>query len=72
MVVHEVILDDIGLVSQAKNKILVSKMGVILHHVPQNGAVPDRYHGFWNLLRVLAQPHPLPAAKQDNFHENVD
>src|SRR5690606_5528413 len=50
MVVHKVIFDDVSLIAQAEDKVLVTKVSVVLHYVPQDGTVSDGNHGLGNLF----------------------
>jgi len=62
VVVEEVVLDGIGAMPQAENKVLVAEVGVVLHDMPQDGPVADMHHGLGQIFGV-ADPHALPAAK---------
>jgi hypothetical protein len=48
--------------SQAKDEILVPKMSVVLHHVPQDGPVANMNHGLGQIFGV-ANTHAQPTAK---------
>ena len=56
VVVEEVLLDDVGLVAEAQHEVLVAVVGVVLHDMPQNRAVPDRDHGLRDPLGMIAEP----------------
>jgi hypothetical protein len=62
VVIEEVILDGVGAMSQAEDKILVPEVGVVLHHVPQDRPVADMHHRLGHIFGI-ANPHALPAAK---------
>src|SRR5437879_11524981 len=49
----------------------MSVMGVILHYMPQNWSVPNRNHRFWDLFRILPQPHSQSTTKQHDFHSKL-
>src|SRR5260221_11881440 len=64
----KVLFDGIRAVTQAQNEILVAKMRVVFHHVPEDGAIADRHHGLGDFLRILPQAHSVPTTKDDYFH----
>src|SRR5579859_6642480 len=69
VVVQEVVLDRFGFVAEAKNKVFVPVVSVILHHMPENRPVADVHHGLRNIFLVAnAQPHS--AAKKNDFHRD--
>jgi len=65
---EEVVLDHVRAESEAQDEVGVSVVGVVLHHVPQDRAVPDVHHRLRDVLRVLSQPHAETAAEQNDFH----
>lgn len=69
VVIQEVVLDDMGVMAQAQNEFLVAMMGVVLHQVPQNGAMADRHHGLGNVVGIFPQPHAETTTKQYHFHD---
>src|SRR4029079_18800698 len=69
IVIKEIILDSVGAMSQAQNEVLVAEVGVVLHHVPQNGPVSDIHHGLGRIFSV-AYPQTLPSAKKNHLHED--
>ena len=71
LVVEKIILDRIGLVPKTEDEILVAEMGVILHYVPQDGAVSDLHQRLGNVFREISQPRPQTAAEQHDFHWRV-
>src|SRR5258708_29027823 len=67
-ILEKIILNYIGFVSQAQNEVFVSEMGVVLHHVPQDGPRADGDHWLRHIFGVTAQPHSGTAAEQYDFH----
>src|SRR6266700_6254545 len=53
-IVQEKLLDNIGLISEAKDEIAMAVLTVILHDVPQDWLMPNRGHRFRNALRIFA------------------
>src|SRR5271155_1173883 len=68
VVVTEVVLDGVRPISQAQDEIAMAEMCVVLHHMPQDGAIADRHHGFGDVVRIFPQPHSQTAAKEDDLH----
>ena len=66
---QEEILDDVRLVAEAKHKVFVAILAIIIHEVPQYRPVADRNHRLRNALGVISNPSAKTAAKQDHFHE---
>src|SRR5277367_5192255 len=69
IVIQEVILDCVGPVPQAQNKVLVPKVGVILHYMPKDRPRTDSHHRFWDALRIFPETHAQTTTKQYYFHE---
>ena len=69
LVAQEIVLDDVCLVSKAKNEIPMTVLAIVLHHMPQNRLVSDRHHRLWNALRVFANTGAQSPAEQNNFHD---
>src|SRR4029077_6738778 len=46
LVVQEIILDHVAAISDAKNELAHSVVGVHLHDVPQDGTAPNLHHRF--------------------------
>src|SRR5262249_6079301 len=67
-VASEVVLNYICLVTETQDEILVSVMGIILHHMPQNWAIANRHHWLWRCLRIFAHAHSKTATKQNHSH----
>ena len=44
-------------------------LAVILHDMPQDRLVPDRYHRLRDALGVFANAGAQSTAEQDNFHD---
>jgi hypothetical protein len=51
-VFKKVSLDGIGAIAEAKDKVFVAIVGVILHHVPKHGPVANLDQGFGSILRI--------------------
>src|SRR5882762_2571878 len=68
LVVKKIILDRIRPVPEAKDEIFVTEMGVILHHVPQDGPIPDLNQRLWNVFSEFSQSRAQAAAEQHNLH----
>src|SRR6266478_9627767 len=64
----KVLLDCVCAVAEAKNKILVTEVRIILHDVPKNRPIPNGYHGFRNVVCIFPQAHSETATKYDDFH----
>src|SRR5262245_15470272 len=47
------------------------EMGIVFHQVPQEWAVTNHRHWFWNRLRHLPQPHALTATEKNNLHPRI-
>src|SRR6266403_2972043 len=56
IVIEEVLLNEIAAVSKTQYKIPVPEVGVVFHHMPENRAVADCDHWFWDVVRVVPQP----------------
>ena len=69
VVVEEVILDFISLVAEAENEILVPKMGIVFHDVPQHGPIAQRHQGFRNIVAKFSKPRAQPPTEQHYFHK---
>src|SRR5262249_25187370 len=65
---EEEILDDVCLVAEAENEVAVTVLAVILHHMPENGLMADRYHRLRDVVRVLANPGTQAAAEKHDLH----
>src|SRR6266478_5326243 len=65
---EEILLDGVGAITQAQNKILVAKVRIILHDVPQHRPVANGHHWLGNIVSIFPQAHPKSAAKNDHFH----
>ena len=70
-VVQKIMFDRLGLVAETKDKIRVAVVGVIFHHMPQDGHVADFDQRFRNVLRMIFQPHSKAAAKEYDFHKVI-
>src|SRR5712664_4882052 len=68
VVMQEILFDGVRAIAQAQNEILVAKMRVVLHNVPQHWPVANRHHWLRDVVRVFPQPHSQSAAKYDDFH----
>src|SRR5262249_22745592 len=67
-VIEKKIFDDIGFVSQAKDKITMAILTVILHHMPENRLMANRHHWFGNALGIFTDACAETSAEQDYFH----
>src|SRR5262249_1123137 len=63
VVVEKVILDHVATVTETQNEVAMSVMGVIAHHMPDDGAVAKRHHRLWDGFRVFLQSGAQSAAK---------
>src|SRR6266566_4644069 len=63
VVVEKVVLDGVRPMSQAENEVFVPKVGVILHHMPEERPVSDMHHRLGQVFG-FANPHAQPTAKQ--------
>src|SRR3989454_11636004 len=68
VVIAEVVLDGGSGVAEAEDEVLVPKVSVVLHHVPEDRAIADRHHRLRNVLVVVPKPHPQTTAEQDDLH----
>ena len=68
VVPEEILFDGVSAVAEAQNKVLVTEVGIVFHHVPKHRSVADRHHRFGNIVGVLPQAHSKPPAKDNNFH----
>ena len=53
-VIQEKLLDNVRLITKAQNKILVTKLAIIIHQVPEDWPIGDRDHRFGDALRIFA------------------
>ncbi len=63
IVVEEIVFDGVALPAEAQDEFFVTPVGVILHHVQEDGAVVDVHQRFGNILSMLAEPHAESTAK---------
>src|SRR5215469_5297854 len=68
VVIQKVVLDGVGAMAEAQNKVLMAEMRVVLHDVPENRPVANVHHGLGDGLRIVAKTHSQTATKQHNFH----
>jgi hypothetical protein len=61
--------DRLRLVAEAEDEIRVAIVGVIFHYVPQDGHIANSDQRFWNVFRMILQPHSKAAAKKYDFHK---
>ena len=47
-------------------------VGINLHDVPKDGTPADFYHGLGTVFRLLPEPRPHAAAKNDNAYLLID
>jgi hypothetical protein len=69
VIIEKTVFDDVGPVSEARDEVLVPKVGVILHHMPENRAVAEFDHRLGNGFRIIAKTHSKTTTEEDNFHE---
>src|SRR5215471_517804 len=69
-VIDEIILDSVRAIAQAQDEILVTKMSVVLHHVPQDRPVTDMNDGLGGALARFLDSHADTATEKDDFHRN--
>src|SRR3989454_4302965 len=67
----EVVLDDVAAISETQDEIVVPEVRIVPHHVPQDRAIADEHHRLRHALLAVPQPHPQPAAEQDDFHFRI-
>src|SRR5215831_6986812 len=70
-VVQKIMFDRLGLVTETKNEIRVPVVGVVFHHMPQDGHIADLNQRFRDVLRMILEPHSEPATKQYDFHKII-
>src|SRR4029077_12278735 len=64
VVVDEIILDGVRAMPETKDEILMAIMGVILHHMPKDGAIANRGHWLGDILGGVAPTQAESAAAQ--------
>src|SRR2546427_2312457 len=69
VILQEVVLDQVAPVAKAEDEIVTSVMRVVLHQVPDDGAVADVDHRLRDGLGVFSEPRAQPAAEEDDLHE---
>src|SRR5213594_59892 len=47
---------------------MISVVGVVLHDVPQDWAIPDVDHRFGDVLGIISESHSEATAEEDDFH----
>jgi hypothetical protein len=57
-----------ALIAQTEHEILETKVGIILHDVPDDRFAADRNHRFGEGFVVIANPGPHAAAENNDFH----
>src|SRR5262245_17705510 len=67
VVVEKVALDHVRSMSEAQDEVLVPEMSVVLHDVPQDGAIPNLHHRLGDVLGI-ADPQAQSAAEQNDLH----
>ena len=67
-VIEKVILDHVAAVSEAQDEVLMTEVGVVLHHMPQNRPVADGDHGLGHVVTGLTDPHTETATKKHDLH----
>src|SRR5580704_4653013 len=67
IVVQKIVFDRFRTMPQAQDKVLVPVVGIVLHYMPEDGAIADLYHRFGDVFRVT-NPQSKPTAKENDFH----
>ncbi len=67
VVFEKILLDNVGLITQAQDKVFVTIVRVILHHMPEDRAISDRNHRFWQSLGVFAHAHDRSRRKKEQL-----
>src|SRR5438552_48163 len=67
VVLQEIVLDNVATITKAKDKVLMAVVGVVLHHVPNDGTIPNVYHRLRQVLAV-SDPQSQATAKKNYFH----
>src|SRR5262249_28721937 len=67
----KIMFDRLSLVAETKNEIRVAVMGIVFHHMPEDGHVADFDQRFRDILRMILEPHSKAAAKQYDFHKII-
>src|SRR2546426_4109571 len=70
VIVPEVALDEVRAVAEAEDEVLVPEVSVVLHHVPEDRAIPNRHHRLRDVLVVVPQAHPQTTAEQHDLHSS--
>ena len=65
---EEELLDRLGLVAEAEHEVGEAEVGVVLHHVPEDGPGADRNHRLGHHLGCLSHPQSLAAAEDHHLH----
>src|SRR5260370_32853592 len=68
LVVQKEVLHDVRFVAKAQNEVPMSILAVILHDVPKDRLMADRYHRLRNALGILAYPRSKSSTEQNNLH----
>src|SRR5208283_189245 len=68
VVVQEVIFDTAALIAQAKDKVFMPKVRIVLHYMPQDRPRADRHHRLGYIVRIPPQTHTCSSTKQNHFH----
>ena len=68
IIIRELLLDHMPLLAAADNEIMKSKVGIILHDMPQNGLIADLDHGFRLKVTLLADAGAQAARQNNNLH----
>ena len=68
LVVQEVFFDDVRLVAKAQDEVLVAELAVVVHQVPEDRLVADRYHRLRDVFGYVPDARAETAAEQNCFH----
>src|SRR5262249_31398108 len=69
LVLEEIALDHVGPVAEAEDELVVPVMGVVPHHVPEDGPVSQWDHRLGDRLRVVPEPHSQAATEEYDLHD---
>src|SRR5690606_21620746 len=70
-IVEEEVLDDIGLIAEAEDKIRMAVVAVPLHHVSQDRLVAERYHGLRNGFGIFSDTGSKTTAEENDLHDAI-
>jgi len=68
VVIQEELADHIAPVPETQDEVLVTKMRVVAHHVPENRLVADVHEWLRYRIGVFPQPRAKATAEKNDFH----